>query len=144
VSDPGPEPQRFEQRSEEAADRPNDRPDLDPAPFGRRVLALLVDCALSVLAAGLFERPQLWSSLVLIVEYTFFTGFFSETPGMRLLGLRCVSLPDGGPLGVPRALLRAVLLSLVLPAVVTDARGRGYHDRAARSMVVRAKRVSGP
>ena len=149
MSDPGAEPQPFEHTSGEPVDRPNDgppelvRPDLGAAPFGRRLLALLVDGALSVLAAGVFDRPQLWSSVVLIVEYTFFTGLFAETPGMRLLGLRCVSLPDGGSLGVPRALLRAVLLSLVLPAAVMDKRGRGYHDKAARSMVVRTAAKSG-
>jgi uncharacterized RDD family membrane protein YckC len=128
-----------------------------PASYGRRLIALIIDGVLCVLVAGLVARPQQWSSLVLIVEYTFFVGLFGETPGMRLLRLRCVRVdtvtgeavrrdldrgpdrPVGQPLGPGRALARAVLLSLVLPAVVTDADGRGWHDRAAGSVVINSR-----
>jgi uncharacterized RDD family membrane protein YckC len=75
---------------------------------------------------------------VFFFEYTFFTGFFGQTPGMRLLGLACVRVEDGRPLGIPRAAARALLLNLVIPAVVFDKDGRGLHDRVARSIVVRA------
>lgn len=113
-----------------------------PAPslLGRRFAALVVDGALSALVAGLFTRPEAprqWSSVALIAEYVFFLGFFVQTPGMRLLGLRCVRLADGRPLGVPRALLRVALLFLVVPALVVDDGGRGAHDRAAGSVVRR-------
>ena len=52
---------------------------------------------------------------VLIVEYGFFLGLFGATPGMFLLRLRCVRLADGRPVGIPRALLRGVLLALSSP-----------------------------
>jgi len=35
------------------------------------------------------------------------------------------------------ALVRTLLLGLVIPAVVTDDDGRGLHDRAAGTVVVR-------
>ena len=154
MSEPGPEPQPFEQTAEgDALADVTDVTDVtdvadvaEPAPFGRRVLALLVDGALSVLAAGMFARPQLWSSAVFIAQATFFLGLFAETLGMRILGLRCVredsltaDAPNGLRIGLPRAFLRAVLLSLVLPAVVMDKRGRGYHDKWTGSIVVRAR-----
>ncbi len=112
------------------------------AGFGRRLAALAVDCLLSFGAALLFTRPQLpgvWSAVVLFVEYTFFVGFFAQTPGMRLLGIACVRLPEGGPLGLWRAAVRAALLQLLVPAVITDSHGRGWHDRAVQSVMIRTK-----
>jgi uncharacterized RDD family membrane protein YckC len=110
------------------------------ASFGRRAAALAIDCVLSTLVALLFTRPEpprLWSAGVLFIAYTFFIGFFGQTPGMRLMGIGCVRLSDGAPLGVPRAALRALLLQLLVPALVIDRNGRGWHDRAAGSIVLR-------
>jgi|SRR5215207_3063565 len=110
------------------------------AGFGRRLAALVIDCTLSVLVATVFTRPEppkLWSAFVLFVAYTFFVGVFGQTPGMRLLGIGVVRVIDSKPIGIPRAALRALLLQLVLPAAVMDSDGRGWHDRAAGSVVVR-------
>ncbi len=112
------------------------------AGFGRRLAALAIDCLLSFFAALLFTRPQLpgvWSAVVLFAEYTLFVGFFGQTVGMRLLGIACVRLPDGGRLGLWRAAVRAALLQLFVPAVITDRNGRGWHDRAVESVMVRTK-----
>ncbi len=110
------------------------------ASFGRRLVALAVDAVLSVLVASLFTRPdapRLWSAIVLVGVYTFFVGFFGQTPGMRLLGIACVRVADGCRLGLGRAALRALLLQALVPAVIVDRDGRGWHDRAAGSVVVR-------
>ena len=110
------------------------------AGFGRRLAAFTIDCVLAVLVAGVFTRPEppkLWSAAVLFLAYTFFTAFFSQTPGMRLLGIGCVLVSDGKPLGVPRAALRALLLQLLFPAAVLDQDGRGWHDRLTGSVMVR-------
>lgn len=112
------------------------------AGFGRRLAALAVDCLLSFGAAALFTRPQLpgvWSAVVLFAEYTLFVGFFGQTVGMRLLGIACGRLPDGGRVGLWRAAVRAALLQLLVPAVITDRNGRGWHDRAVNSVMVRTK-----
>ncbi|GAA1691145.1 RDD family protein [Fodinicola feengrottensis] len=117
------------------------------AGFGRRLAALVVDGLLSVLVAlavvslvtGHPQPPGTWSAVALFVEYTFFVGFFAQTPGMRVLGIACVRLPDGGPLGLWRAAVRAALLQLFVPAVITDENGRGWHDRAVQSVMVRTK-----
>jgi uncharacterized RDD family membrane protein YckC len=109
--------------------------------FGRRTAALAVDGLLAVLVAFAFtypRAPQAWSSVALFLSYAFFTGFAAQTPGMRLLGIACVRYGSGGPLGVPRAVLRVLLLQLVLPALIMDGEGRGWHDRAAGSVIVRA------
>ncbi|HEY0485141.1 MAG TPA: RDD family protein [Mycobacteriales bacterium] len=110
------------------------------APFGRRFAALTIDWLLSYLVAALFAggNPGLWISVVFFLEYTFFTGLFGQTPGMRLMGVACVRLDDGQPLGLPRAALRSLLLNLVIPAVVYGQDRRGLHDKAVGSVVVRA------
>jgi uncharacterized RDD family membrane protein YckC len=111
----------------------------EPAPLGRRFGALVVDWILCLLVASLYANPRLvaWPPVVILVlEYGFFIGLFAQTPGMFVTRLRCVSFADGRPIGIPRALLRGVLLALVIPALIMDSDRRGLHDRAAGSIVV--------
>jgi uncharacterized RDD family membrane protein YckC len=108
---------------------------------GRRFGALLLDWILCLLLSNFLGDPLRdgWPPVVvLIVEYALFIGLFTQTPGMYLMKIRCVSMSTGGPVGVPRAFLRGVLLCLVVPAVIMDVRGRGLHDRAAGTLVVPA------
>jgi uncharacterized RDD family membrane protein YckC len=119
------------------------RDQAEPGGFGRRLAALIIDWALCMLVASFFANPQEtpWPPvLLLVVVNTFFLGLFGQTPGMFLARLRCVSVLDGGAIGLARALLRAVLLALFIPAVIMDGDGRGLHDRAAGSIVVRLPR----
>jgi len=109
-----------------------------PASLARRFGALLVDWILCLLAAGLFADPRrdAWAApLVLIGEYTFFVGFFAQTPGMWMARIRCVAVGTGGPIGPVRALVRGVLLALLVPALIMKD-GRGLHDRAAGSVML--------
>jgi uncharacterized RDD family membrane protein YckC len=118
-----------------------------PAGFGRRFAALMIDWLLSLLAATLFADPRVdgWAApAVLVGMYAIFVGLFGQTPGMAVARLRCVSVVDGGAIGVPRALLRGVLLALVIPALVLDDLRRGLHDKAARSIVLAATPGSAP
>lgn len=109
------------------------------APLRRRFGALLVDWILCVFAAGLIgpARTYPWApSVVLVFEYAFFVGLFGQTPGMFITRIRCVAAEGGGVLGIPRALLRGFLLTLVVPPLIMDSYQRGLHDRAAGSVVV--------
>jgi hypothetical protein len=113
----------------------------DLASYGRRLGALVVDWVLCLLVGGLFgaaARYPWLPVLVLVVEYGLFLGLFGQTPGMRLTRIRCASVTDGGVVGVPRALLRGLLLVLVVPALFLDSYGRGLHDKAARSVMLAA------
>ena len=117
-----------------------DLPRTEVASFGRRFVALLLDWALCTLVASLFVadlRTNPWPQLgVFVLVHAFFVGLFGQTPGMALARIRCVSIADGGAVGIPKALIRALLLALVIPAVISDGDGRGLHDRAAGSIVV--------
>lgn len=117
-----------------------DLADVEPAPFGRRFGALLIDWIICLLVAGFYADPRAvaWPPvLVLIVLDTVCIGLFGQTPGMAVTGVRCVSAVDGGAIGLARSLLRAILLALVIPAVIMNSARRGLHDRAACSYVIR-------
>lgn len=128
------------------------------ARLGRRVLALTVDwvACLAVSAVllptrtdGLFllRGDSLATLAVFAVENLVLVATLGHTLGHRLLGLqvhRTVrTAPDADPRVVPgapgvvAALVRTVLLCLVLPAVIWDGDGRGLHDRAAATVLVR-------
>jgi uncharacterized RDD family membrane protein YckC len=113
--------------------------DLEPAGFGSRFAALMIDWAFCLLVSSFYANPLTvaWpATVLLIVVNTICIGFFGRTPGMTLARVRCVSYTDGGAIGPWRGLIRAVLLALVIPAVILNAQTRGWHDRAAGSVVV--------
>ncbi|SBV30394.1 RDD family protein [Micromonospora krabiensis] len=116
-------------------------PAFKPADLGRRFGALVIDWVLCLLVSNFFADPVRdgWAPvLVLILVYGFFLGLFAQTPGMYLTRIRCLSWSDGGRIGVPRALLRGVLLALVVPALIMDQHRRGLHDRATNAAMTPA------
>ncbi|GLI03045.1 RDD family protein [Phytohabitans aurantiacus] len=113
----------------------------EPPSLAKRFGALVIDWVLCLLASQFIGDPLRdgWPPVaVLIAEYGFFIGLFAQTPGMAMTKLRCVSFSDGGRIGVVRALVRGVLLSLVVPALIMDPNKRGLHDKAAGSVMVDA------
>ncbi|MGH3714816.1 MAG: RDD family protein [Micromonosporaceae bacterium] len=116
----------------------------ETASYGARFLALMVDWVLCLMLAGLVTRPPatgLWVYPILIAEYGFFVGLYGQTPGMWLAKVRCASADDPGrPIGVPRAVLRTILMCLVVPVLIMDRYGRGLHDRAVGSVMLTAPR----
>lgn len=114
--------------------------------LGRRLGALLVDWIVAALSAvaltGVKYPPEnIRQNLVItaffVGEVALLTGLLGVTIGKRIFGLR-VEGPDGRPIGVPRAVVRTVLLALVIPAIVMNDDKRGLHDLAAGSRVIRA------
>jgi uncharacterized RDD family membrane protein YckC len=116
------------------------------AGFGRRLAAVTVDWFLAAFIAGLFAGPDPLArtsfSWVVLGVWFLLTAVpvaaFGGTPGMALLGIRVAPL-HAALVGVPRALLRTALLALVIPALTRDGDGRGWHDRAAGTIVVRTR-----
>ncbi len=117
------------------------------ASSGRRALAFAVDALGSGLIARLIDPVDLEGTLGLNVStvplvvlgllYLVGLPLLGQTPGMRLFGLRVRRL-DGTPLGLVPVALRTALLLLLVPAVISDRDGRGLHDRAGGTVVVRA------
>jgi uncharacterized RDD family membrane protein YckC len=120
---------------------------LQPANFGRRFAALLIDWALCLLIASFYADPRVvaWPPVVVLILFNaLLIGLFGQTLGMALARLRTVAVADGGAIGIPKGLLRGLLLALLVPAVIMDGDRRGLHDRAAGSIVVALpKRATG-
>ena len=115
----------------------------------RRLGALLIDWIIAAFSAvtlagvryqpaPLDEDPSQTFIIIgfFVLEVGVLTGLVGFSIGKRALGMR-IDNPDGRPIGIPRALLRTVLLCIVLPAIVMTDDKRGIHDLAAGSRVVR-------
>ncbi|MFD6178772.1 MULTISPECIES: RDD family protein [unclassified Isoptericola] len=116
------------------------------ARLGRRAVALLVDWAVATLIAYLVTTPATFAELnswvtlgVFALENVLLVSTAGFTIGHRLLGMqvRTLGAPEGMANGFVRGLVRSLLLCLVIPAVVWDRDGRGLHDRAAGTVLVR-------
>ena len=108
------------------------------AGFGPRLVAYLIDSvACTVIAYGLL-RDQRLTLLVFVVEVFLLTWLAGGSAGQIVRGLRVVRL-DREPVGLLRSLIRTVLLTLLVPALIWDRDGRGLHDRAVATAVVRVR-----
>jgi hypothetical protein len=117
------------------------------AGFGRRLAALTLDwlaaylIAAVVVGQGALERPTFgWTVMgVWFLLTAIPVAVFGASAGMTALGIRVAPLDGAAVVGVPRALLRTALIAVVIPAVVRDEDGRGLHDRATRTVVIRTR-----
>lgn len=118
------------------------------AGLGRRLAALAIDWLVAIGVSLLLFRDVAYGSLessvaillIFAAELILLTWLTGASFGQRILGVQVVRA-DGGRLGLGRVVLRTVLICLVIPAVVIDTYGRGLHDRAVGSVVVRARSV---
>ncbi|TQM10924.1 RDD family protein [Pseudonocardia kunmingensis] len=117
------------------------------AGLGRRVAALAVDWLLGYGIAALLTGPGALGDpslgwYVLGIWYLLTAvpvAVFGASAGMVALGIRVASVDTSAVIGVPRALLRTAMIALVLPPLARDEDGRGWHDRATRTVVVRTR-----
>ncbi|MFR9803081.1 RDD family protein [Pseudonocardia sp. RS010] len=116
------------------------------AGFGRRLAGVTIDWLLAyVLTLAVLGLDALggssvgwWVWAVWFVLTLVPTAFFGMTPGMVAVGIRVARVDMAAMVGF-RAVLRTLLLGLVIPPVIRDADGRGWHDRAAQTIVVRTR-----
>lgn len=107
------------------------------ARLGRRIGALAIDWALSVLISNAFFNYDPIATLgVFVVTQIIFTVTTGASIGHRLCGMRLVN-SDGRPLGIWRPIVRALLIAVVIPAVIWDADQRGMHDRLIGTALIR-------
>lgn len=114
------------------------------ASTGSRGAGFVVDMVVCGLIGGLgvfFDAGPRARNLIgvvaIVLLYACLLPTTGQTYGMRLTGIRVQRL-SGGPITFVRAFVRGLLVVLLLPALFTDRDGRGLHDRAAGSVVVRA------
>ena len=116
------------------------------AGWGRRIAALLIDWALAnfialvIAGSEAFSGSARWLPLaVWFVVVWLLTGLTGASAGQRLLRITVLRL-DHRPVGLVRAFVRTALIALVVPPLVFDRDGRGLHDMAAGTVVVRGPR----
>ncbi|MEJ8277355.1 RDD family protein [Pseudonocardia spirodelae] len=119
------------------------------AGFGRRVGGVCIDwflCYLLVLlvagvdALGTAEFSW-WVLGAWFVLTSLSVAVLGTSPGHRALGMRVARTDMATHVGVPRAVLRTAMVAVVLPPFLRDADGRGWHDRASSTIVVRTLRA---
>lgn len=113
-----------------------------------RVAAFALDIVLSALIGALVRsvvggddsRLSLADEAAFAAQVVLLTALTGQSLGKRVLGIRVVRLArqDGAPGFLPAA-IRTALAVLVLPAVFMDRDGRGLHDKAAGTVVVRTR-----
>ncbi len=109
------------------------------ARFGPRILAIMIDWLPCAVAAQLLTSNPAFSALALFAAMTALSiGIAGRTPGHAVAGLR-VALLDGRRAGFGAGVIRTMLLCLVIPPVVYDDDGRGLHDRAVGTIVLRTR-----
>ncbi len=117
------------------------------AGLGRRVVALFIDWFASILLSRLLFSQVAYGSAessfailsIFALEVIVLTWLTGASFGQRIMGISVIEV-TGGRLALWRVALRTVLICLVIPAVVYDPQGRGLHDRAVGSVVVRNQR----
>ncbi len=118
------------------------RPESGPGSIARpgvRIAAIAIDFALCFIVYALFFYGSSWASIVIfIVEQLLFLIPFGGSIGHLLLGMRVVNLQNRWA-GVWRPIVRTLLLSLFIPAVIWDADQRGLHDVFAGTVLVRVR-----
>lgn len=117
---------------------------------GSRLLALVLDLVLASLLTSLFMRPvfedpaimqdyNLWSVAIWAVITVVPVTFFGFTPGMAVTGIHVARLDGKSMVGPVRALVRAALTFVIIPAAVRNIDGRSWLDRLTGTVVVRMR-----
>jgi uncharacterized RDD family membrane protein YckC len=118
------------------------------ARFGRRLIAIVVDWAISVLVVMLMTGSSyldLASSAggqfsilgMFVFLQTFGIWAIGGSIGHRMFKMYLVNA-SGGSLNWWRPLVRSLLLALVIPAIIWDADQRGFHDKIAGTILLRS------
>ena len=110
------------------------------AGFGRRAVAIFIDwMPCWAVAFWLTENPA-WSAIALFaLVRAVSTAAFGRSPGQAVAGVR-VAMLDGRRPSFTAAVVRTVLICLALiPPAIYNADGRGLHDRAAGTVVLRVR-----
>lgn len=117
------------------------------ATTGSRFAALFVDvlagALIGALINGFVDDPSFAVRTIivdgsLVLQVLLLQALTGQSLGMRLIGIRVARAADPGAVpGFLAAAIRTALLVLVLPAVLLDRDGRGLHDKAAGTIVLR-------
>ncbi|MBC3185176.1 RDD family protein [Corynebacterium sp. zg-331] len=111
----------------------------------RRAGGVFIDWVIAWTIAGFVHLFTHALGGVGTMTYLFFaligilTGWlFARTPGQAILGMGIARIDATARVGLWRAVVRTLLTCLIFPAALVDSDGRGMHDRATGTAVIRA------
>jgi uncharacterized RDD family membrane protein YckC len=134
-----------------------------PAGMGARLAARIVDGLILIIplaiiggAIGAFAtdaggKRLAWQFIATVIGWVYsayFIGVRQQTPGKMLLGIKVADAQTGGPIGIGRAFVRDVVLTItglicligyISPFFDSTKRYQGWHDKAASDFVVSAR-----
>ena len=116
------------------------------ARMGRRIIALMIDWIAAILVTHLAFPDLVYGSEVFAAatlgifaaQVFLLTATTGASFGYKLAGIRLISISPA-PITFLKALVRAALLCLVVPALIWDRDGRGLHDKAVGTITMRAR-----
>ncbi|UVE95175.1 RDD family protein [Dietzia sp. B32] len=124
------------------------------APLGLRIGALVVDWSLAyglvaiivmlagpgVLGGDSFSTVSSWAvPLIWGVSGVVCVWLFAQTPGQAVVGIGTARIDADERVGFVRALVRVVFIFFLLPPLIQDEDGRGMHDRATGTTLIRTR-----
>lgn len=117
------------------------------APLFPRMVALLLDwLACWAMAALLVNSTDILgdSATATMILFIFWrvvsVWLFAQSPGHSVVGIGVARLDDPSQrVGFVRALARTILTVFLFPPIIQDRDGRGMHDRATNTGVIRTR-----
>ena len=144
-------------------------PGVEVGPLGKRVVAFLIEALVpAIVGVVVFlvlpDASATVRAVLSIVAALVIVGWFlliwyllaerAASPGLRLMRLQLVGFYDGRPIGWVRVLLRAVIfwalvvtgigLILLLVFLVLHPRKQGWHDLAAKAVMIKERVLAPP
>lgn len=117
------------------------------ASLAPRLMALLIDWMLSwgIAALVVSQTDALGGTstvtmMVWIVLRIITVWLFAQSPGHAIVGIGVARVDDPEKrVGLLRAVVRAILTVFLFPPIIQDTDGRGMHDRATGTAVIRTR-----
>jgi len=85
-------------------------------------------------AVSSWAVPLLWGVSGVVCVW-----LFAQTPGQALVGIGTARVDAEERVGFVRALVRVVFIFFLLPPLIQDEDGRGMHDRATGTTLIRTR-----
>lgn len=107
---------------------------------GRRLVALAIDWGIASIPAYLLiggQTAMWWHPIIFAALQMIFIPTIGGSLGHRMLGMYVVPL-SGGWIGIWRPIVRSLLIIAVIPPLVWDSDQRGFHDKIAGTVLIRA------
>lgn len=124
------------------------------ASLGTRIGALVVDWAFAYAIVGIlvvisgpgalggesfaavtsWAVPVTWAVIGVVCVW-----LFAQTPGQALLGIGTARVDADERVGFVRSLARVIFIFFLIPPLVQDEDGRGMHDRATGTALIRTR-----